>query len=196
MVMAAPQSDISRSSTNLDRSLEILADGGQSGGRSDLKRNSNSVAASQSRNTRLNTLHIKRACHAEGRGFEPRRSRQSFQWLSPRSRGRICFCPGRPPSRSTAPCSHRSRQLRPDGADSNCDCVPHQGVAIASRRLRRCGLIHFRAKTHCCLTHSLACAFLCAALRDESSFPGANPLDFGANRRSRPAQNRRMGACS
>jgi hypothetical protein len=31
--------------------LEILADG-QSGGRSDLKRNSNSVAASQSRNTR------------------------------------------------------------------------------------------------------------------------------------------------
>jgi hypothetical protein len=48
---SSAQSDISRSSTNLDRSLEILADG-QSGGRSDLKRNSNSVAASQSRNTR------------------------------------------------------------------------------------------------------------------------------------------------
>jgi hypothetical protein len=140
----------------------------------------------------LNTLHIKRACHAEGRGFESRRSRQSFQWLSPRSRGRICFCPGRPP---------RDRRLRaasvpaasPRRRRFEHDCVPHQGVAIASHGLRRCGLIHFRAKTHCCLTHSLACAFLCAALRDESSFPGANPLDFVANRRSRPAQNRRMG---
>jgi hypothetical protein len=132
------------------------------------------------------------AFHAEGRGFESRRSRQSFQWLSPRSRGRICFCPGRPP---------RDRRLRaasvpaasPRRRRFEHDCVPHQGVAIASHGLRRCGLIHFRAKTHCCLTHSLACAFLCAALRDESSFPGANPLDFGANRRFRPAQNRRMG---
>ena len=179
--MAAPQSDISRS-------RPILGNPGRWPiGRPFRLEAQFELRCSQSKSEHpLNTLHIKRACHAEGRGFEPRRSRQSFQWLSPRSRGRICFCPGRPPRDRRLRAA--SEQLRPDGADSNCDCVPHQGVAIASRRLRRCGLIHFRAKTHCCLTHSLACAFLCAALRDESSFPGANPLDFGANRRSRPAK--------
>jgi hypothetical protein len=135
-----------------------------------------------------------RACHAEGRRFEPGRSRQSFQSLSWLSRANVIF--RRPWARRIDPKSSpsgRFTRIPPVSAVSVTRFRPERSGAKAPRCRRRIVGRLFRAKTHCCVTHSAACAFLCAALRDRGSFSRVNSLDFLANRRPRLAQNRRTG---
>jgi hypothetical protein len=61
--------------------------------------------------TRIDSMGVCTACHAEGRGFEPRRSRQSFQHLSPPLRPRFDSEPAPRCDSLALCCRHHAAEL-------------------------------------------------------------------------------------